>query len=137
MLSTGTIKKERRNTEWSCSIHRESRSNWRWRNCKIHNYLDTEKIEQEALYDGMYAVTTDLLDDDVKDILKVSEGLLEYYADILEMPILTFWNIGFIRLCKYIGISHYRDVISHYYSISFDEYETIYEISDVDDEDTV
>ena len=50
MLSTGTIKKER------------------------SNYLDTEKIEQEALYDGMYAVTTDLLDDDVKDILKVSEG---------------------------------------------------------------
>ena len=37
---------------------------------KIHNYLDTEKIEQEALYDGMYAVTTDLLDDDVKDNLK-------------------------------------------------------------------
>ena len=44
---------------------------------KIHNYLDTEKIEQEALYDGMYAVTTDLLDDDVKDILKVSEGRWE------------------------------------------------------------
>ena len=31
----------------------------------------TDKIENEALYDGMYAVTTDLLDDDVKDILKV------------------------------------------------------------------
>ena len=44
---------------------------------KIHNYLDTEKIEQEALYDGMYAVTTNLLDDDVKDILKVIEGRWE------------------------------------------------------------
>ena len=44
---------------------------------KIYNYLDTEKIEQEALYDGMYAVTTDLLDDDAKDILKVSEGRWE------------------------------------------------------------
>ena len=37
----------------------------------------------------------------------------------------------------HIDISYYRDVISHYYSISFDEYETIYEISDVDDKNTV
>mgnify|MGYP007111823937 CR=1 FL=1 len=59
------------------------------------------------------------------------------YADILEMPIFAFWNIGFTGLYKYIGISYYRDVISHYYSISFDEYETIYEISDVDDKNTV
>jgi len=40
----------------------------------IHDYLDTEKIDQEALYDGLYAISTDLLDDDVKDILKVTEG---------------------------------------------------------------
>ena len=44
---------------------------------KIEKYLDVDKIENEALYDGMYAVTTDLLDDDVKDILKVSEGRWE------------------------------------------------------------
>ncbi|MBF1008186.1 MAG: transposase, partial [Lachnospiraceae bacterium] len=44
---------------------------------KIHNFLDTDKIETEALYDGMYAVATDLLDDDVRDILKVSEGRWE------------------------------------------------------------
>ncbi|MEG1579442.1 MAG: transposase, partial [Oscillospiraceae bacterium] len=40
----------------------------------IHNYLDEEKIESEAQYDGLYAVCTDLLEDDVSDILKVSEG---------------------------------------------------------------
>ena len=40
----------------------------------IHDYLDKEKIDQEALYDGLYAISTDLLDDDVKDILKVTEG---------------------------------------------------------------
>lgn len=40
----------------------------------MHNYLDEGKIELEAQYDGLYAVCTDLLDDDVKDILKVSEG---------------------------------------------------------------
>lgn len=40
----------------------------------IHTYLDENKIESEAQYDGLYAVCTDLLDDDVCDILKVSEG---------------------------------------------------------------
>lgn len=40
----------------------------------IHYYLDVEKIEEEARYDGLYAVCTDLLDDDVAPILKVSEG---------------------------------------------------------------
>ena len=40
----------------------------------IHNYLDQEKINLESQYDGLYAVCTDLLDDDVSDILKVSEG---------------------------------------------------------------
>ena len=33
-----------------------------------------EKIETEAQYDGFYAICTDLLEDDVCDILKVSEG---------------------------------------------------------------
>ena len=37
-------------------------------------YLDTEKILNEEKYDGLYAVCTDLLDDSVGDILKVSEG---------------------------------------------------------------
>ncbi len=41
---------------------------------KIHQYLDTEKIEDESRYDGLYAVATDLLEDDVNEILKVSEG---------------------------------------------------------------
>lgn len=41
---------------------------------KTKSYLDEEKINSEASYDGLYAVCTDLLDDNVKDILKVSEG---------------------------------------------------------------
>ena len=41
---------------------------------KIQQYLDTEKIEDESRYDGLYAVATDLLEDDVNEILKVSEG---------------------------------------------------------------
>ena len=39
--------------------------------------LDQDKIDAEAMYDGFYAVCTDLVDDDVKDILKVSEGRWE------------------------------------------------------------
>lgn len=41
---------------------------------KIHPFLDENKIADEALYDGLYAVCTDLLDDDVSEILTVSEG---------------------------------------------------------------
>lgn len=40
----------------------------------VRYYLDEEKIAEEARYDGLYAVCTDLLDDDVAPILKVSEG---------------------------------------------------------------
>ena len=77
MLSTGTIKKERRNPNDPARFIGKVAATEDGETAKIHNYLNTEKIEQEALYDGMYAVTTDLLDDDVKDILKVSEGRWE------------------------------------------------------------
>lgn len=77
MLSTGTIKKERRNPNDPALFIGKIAATEDGESAKIHNYLDTEKIEQEALYDGIYAVTTDLLDDDVKDILKVSEGRWE------------------------------------------------------------
>ena len=40
----------------------------------IKQYPDENKIAEEAQYDGLYAVCTDLLDDAVSDILKVSEG---------------------------------------------------------------
>ena len=36
--------------------------------------LDEDKIAGEEAYDGLYAVCTDLLDDDVEGILRVSEG---------------------------------------------------------------
>ena len=74
LRSAGTIKKERRNPNDPARFIGKVAVTEDGETAKIHNYLDTEKIEQEALYDGMYAVTTDLLDDDVKDILKVSEG---------------------------------------------------------------
>ncbi|RHT32353.1 transposase, partial [Ruminococcus sp. AM32-17LB] len=40
----------------------------------IQHYLDEHKISEESQYDGLYSVCTDLLADEVSDILKVSEG---------------------------------------------------------------
>ena len=77
LRSAGTIKKERGNPNDPARFIGKVAVTEDGETAKIYNYLDTEKIEQEALYDGMYAVTTDLLDDDVKDILKVSEGRWE------------------------------------------------------------
>ena len=37
-------------------------------------FLDEEKIAQEAQYDGLYAVCTDLFNDEPEDILKISES---------------------------------------------------------------
>lgn len=77
MLSSGKVKKERRNPNDPARFIGKIASTDEGEIAKIHNYLDIEKIDEEALYDGLYAVTTDLLDDDVKDILKVSEGRWE------------------------------------------------------------
>ena len=77
MLKSGKIKKERRNPNDPARFIGKTAVTEYGEIAKIENYLDTDKIENEALYDGLYAVTTDLLDDDVKDILKVSEGRWE------------------------------------------------------------
>lgn len=77
MLSSGKIKKERRNPNDPARFISKTAVTKDGEVAKIESYLDTDKIDNEALYDGMYAVTTDLLDDDVKDILKVSEGRWE------------------------------------------------------------
>lgn len=77
MLKSGKIKKERRNPNDPARFIGKTAVTEDGEIAKFETYLDTDKIEDEALYDGLYAVTTDLLDDDVKDILKVSEGRWE------------------------------------------------------------
>lgn len=77
MLKSGKIKKERRNPNDPARFIGKTAVTEDGEMAKTENYLDTDKIENEALYDGLYAITTDLLDDDVKDILKVSEGRWE------------------------------------------------------------
>ena len=77
MIHSGSVKKERRNPNDPARFIGKLAVTEDGEAAKIQNYLDTDKIEEEALYDGMYAITTDLLDDEVKDILKVSEGRWE------------------------------------------------------------
>ena len=40
---------------------------------ELCNSLDEEKIESEMMYDGYYAICTDLVNDSVEEIIRVSE----------------------------------------------------------------
>ena len=77
MIHSGNVKKERKNPNDPSRFIGKLAVTEEGEVAKIQNYLDTDKVEEEARYDGMYAVTTDLLDDEVQDILKVSEGRWE------------------------------------------------------------
>lgn len=74
LVGTGKAKKNRKNPNDPARFIGTKAATKDGEVADIHNYLDEEKIASEAQYDGLYAVCTDLLDDDVSDILKVSEG---------------------------------------------------------------
>ena len=77
MLDSGAVKKARKNPNDPARFIGKKAATEDGEVAKIHHYLDEEKIENESLYDGLYAVATDLLDDEISDILKVSEGRWE------------------------------------------------------------
>ena len=74
MLASGNTKKNRKNPNDPARFIGIAATTKEGESADIRHYLDESKIEEEAKYDGLYAVCTDLLDDDVSDILKVSEG---------------------------------------------------------------
>ena len=74
MLDSGNTKKNRKNPNDPARFIGTTAVTKEGKTADIHHYLDENKIAEEAKYDGFYAVCTDLLDDDVSDILKVSEG---------------------------------------------------------------
>ena len=74
MLDSGNTKKNHKNPNDPARFIGTAAATKEGEAADIHHYLDESKIEEEAKYDGLYAVCTDLLDDDVSDILKVSEG---------------------------------------------------------------
>lgn len=74
MIQSGNTKKQRKNPNDPARFIGTVAATEDGEVAKIHKFLDEDKIANEAQYDGLYAVCTDLLDDDVNDILKVSEG---------------------------------------------------------------
>lgn len=74
MIASGKRKTERKNPNDPARFVGKLAVTKEGEKAKIRYFLDEEKIAEEARYDGLYAVCTDLLDDEVKDILKVSEG---------------------------------------------------------------
>lgn len=74
MLDSGSTKKNRKNPNDPARFIGTTAATKEGEVADIHHYLDGNKISEESRYDGLYAVCTDLLDDEVGDILKVSEG---------------------------------------------------------------
>ena len=69
MIASGNTKKQRKNPNdpgrfiGTIAVTEDGEA------AKVHAFLDENKIAGEAMYDGLYAVCTDLLDDDVNGIL--------------------------------------------------------------------
>ena len=76
MLDSGKAKKNRKNPNDPARFIGKIAVTKEGEAADIRQYLDEDKIAEEAQYDGFYAVCTDLLDDEVGDILKVSEVYL-------------------------------------------------------------
>ncbi len=74
MLDSGNTKKNRRNPNDPARFVGTMAVTPEGEAADVKHYLDENKVPEETRYDGLYAVCTDLLDDDAGDILKVSEG---------------------------------------------------------------
>ena len=74
MVADGALKRQRKNPNDPARFVNRIAVTEEGEKATVHYFLDQEKIAEEEKYDGVYAICTDLLDDDVTDILKVSEG---------------------------------------------------------------
>lgn len=74
MVDSGSVKKVRKNPNDPARFVGRKAATAEGEAATIHYFLDEDKIDAESQYDGLYAICTDLLDDEVCDILKVSEG---------------------------------------------------------------
>lgn len=74
MIASGSTKKTRKNPNDPARFIGTIAATKEGEIAEIHPYLDESRIAEESLYDGLYAVCTDLLDDAAGGILKVSEG---------------------------------------------------------------
>ncbi len=74
MVSSGKIKRERKNPNDPARFVGKKAATKDGEVADIYYYLDDDKVAEEARFDGLYAVCTDLLDDGVSEILKISDG---------------------------------------------------------------
>lgn len=74
MVVDGALKRQRKKPNAPARFVNKIAVTEEGEKAKVHYFLEQEKIAEEERYDGLYAVCTDLLEDDVADILKVSEG---------------------------------------------------------------
>ena len=65
MLCNGSTKKNRKNPNDPARFIGKTAVTKDGEAAQIKHYLDEDKIMEESMYDGLYAVCTDLLDDDV------------------------------------------------------------------------
>lgn len=74
MVANGSLKRQRKNPNDPARFVNKLAVTTEGEKAKVHYFLDLDKIAEEEKYDGLYAICTDLLDDDVTEILNVSEG---------------------------------------------------------------
>ena len=74
MVSDGKCKKQRRNPNDPARFVGKLAVTKEGEAADIKYYVDEAKVAEEERYDGFYAVCTNLLDDNVGEILAVSEG---------------------------------------------------------------
>lgn len=78
MVKAGNVKKQRKNPNDPARFVKVTNTTPDGEVAEEKSYsIDQDKVDSESIYDGYYAVCTDLVDDDVKDILAVSEGRWE------------------------------------------------------------
>ena len=75
MIESGSLKKQRKNQNDPARFVNKTAVTQDGEIADIKTYqLDLEKIAEEEKYDGLYAICTDLLDDNPGDLVQVSEG---------------------------------------------------------------
>lgn len=73
MIKNGKLKKARKNPNDPARFIEKITTNENGEIIEEHYVMDVQKIKDEEMYDGFYAITTNLEDDDVKSIIAVSE----------------------------------------------------------------
>ena len=74
MVDSGSVKRSRKNPNDPARFVDKIAATKDGEVADIHYSLNEEKIAEEEQYDGLYAICTDLLEDNPSSLLKVSEG---------------------------------------------------------------